>query len=91
MANTGVLVALDGEGKSTVFTERKEMLLFSLLSHGISLGNKPHGSCILFIRLQGSEHVTMKTPREREVGAFSVSRLITVVGVRKGHCKDANH
>lgn len=84
-------VAFDGEEKRTVFTERKETLLFSLLNHGVPLGNKPHRSCILFIKLQSSDQVTMKTPREQEVATFSVPGPITVVGVRKGHCKDANH
>lgn len=92
VANTGVLGCFWWRREEdSVFTERKETLLFSLLNHGVPLGNKPHRSCILFIELQSSDQVTMKTSREQEVATFSVPGPITVVGVRKGHCKDANH
>lgn len=78
-------VAVDGEGKNTsVSTERKETPLLSLLSRGVSLGNKPHKNCILFIRLQSSDHITTKTAEEQEAGTFSVSGL-TVVWESEGH------
>lgn len=65
-------------------TERKETPLLSLLSRGESLRNKPHKNCILFIRLQSSDHITTKTAKEQEAGTFPVSGF-TVVWEYEGH------